>query len=166
VIRFASAGAVAVAAVIVAVAGQASGSAPRPTVVGPLTGIQKIQHVVVIMQENRSFDQYFGTFPGLPAGDGMPLGTCVAEPTKKDPSFCQKPYHSPVDESGGGPHDNAAFVNDLDGGKMDGFYGEVANTPLCKTPDATGCRNPGRIDVMGYHDGKDIPEHRDLRELG
>ena len=28
-----------------------------------------IQHVVVIMQENRSFDTYFGTFPGA---DGIP----------------------------------------------------------------------------------------------
>ncbi|MEA2145511.1 MAG: hypothetical protein QOG59_1098, partial [Solirubrobacteraceae bacterium] len=27
-------------------------------------GIHKIRHVVVIMQENRSFDNYFGTFPG------------------------------------------------------------------------------------------------------
>src|SRR5579863_8454347 len=30
-----------------------------------LSGIQKIQHIVVIMQENRSFDEYFGTFPGV-----------------------------------------------------------------------------------------------------
>jgi phospholipase C len=34
-----------------------------------LTGIHKIEHVVVIMQENRSFDSYFGTFPGA---DGIP----------------------------------------------------------------------------------------------
>ena len=27
-------------------------------------GLDKIKHVVVIMQENRSFDSYFGTFPG------------------------------------------------------------------------------------------------------
>ena len=33
------------------------------------TGIHKIKHVVVIMQENRSFDQYFGTYPGA---DGIP----------------------------------------------------------------------------------------------
>ena len=26
-------------------------------------GIHKIKHVVVVMQENRSFDHYFGTFP-------------------------------------------------------------------------------------------------------
>ena len=31
--------------------------------------IHKIKHVVVIMQENRSFDTYFGTYPGA---DGIP----------------------------------------------------------------------------------------------
>ena len=31
--------------------------------------IHKIKHVIVIMQENRSFDQYFGTYPGA---DGLP----------------------------------------------------------------------------------------------
>jgi phospholipase C len=28
-----------------------------------LNGIHRIRHVVVIQQENRSFDSYFGTFP-------------------------------------------------------------------------------------------------------
>jgi hypothetical protein len=35
---------------------------------------EKIQHVVVIMQENRSFDHYFGTYPGaegIPMQDGV-----------------------------------------------------------------------------------------------
>ncbi len=73
------------------------------------------------MQENRSFDQYFGTYPGLPSGAGMPVGTCVPEPTKKDPSFCQMPYHSTDDENNGGPHDNTAFVDDLASGSLDGF---------------------------------------------
>ncbi|HET6449436.1 MAG TPA: alkaline phosphatase family protein, partial [Conexibacter sp.] len=27
-------------------------------------GIHAIRHVIVVMQENRSFDSYFGTFPG------------------------------------------------------------------------------------------------------
>src|SRR5579864_6454008 len=35
-----------------------------------LTGINKIKHIVIIMQENRSFDSYFGTFPGA---DGIPM---------------------------------------------------------------------------------------------
>src|SRR5277367_2219964 len=33
-----------------------------------------IKHVIVIMQENRSFDQYFGTFPGA---DGIPPDACI-----------------------------------------------------------------------------------------
>src|SRR6516162_2218558 len=33
------------------------------------TGIHKIKHVVIIMQENRSFDSFFGTYPGA---DGIP----------------------------------------------------------------------------------------------
>src|SRR5947208_9328988 len=31
--------------------------------------LAKIKHVIIIMQENRSFDEYFGTFPGA---DGIP----------------------------------------------------------------------------------------------
>jgi len=34
------------------------------------TGIHKIEHVVILMQENRSFDSYFGTFRGV---DGIPM---------------------------------------------------------------------------------------------
>src|SRR3954462_3963540 len=32
-------------------------------------GLTRIQHVIVIVQENRSFDTYFGTYPGA---DGIP----------------------------------------------------------------------------------------------
>ena len=48
----------------------------------PHRGIHRIRHVVVIMQENRSFDSYFGTFPGahgLPAEDGR-FTVCVPDP--------------------------------------------------------------------------------------
>jgi phospholipase C len=40
-------------------------------------GIHKIQHVVMIQQENRSFDSYFGTYPGA---NGIPAGICVPDP--------------------------------------------------------------------------------------
>ncbi len=52
---------------------------PAPTVtVPPGTDLlalarAKIKHIVVIMQENRSFDHYFGTYPGAdPAGRRSP----------------------------------------------------------------------------------------------
>ncbi|MDQ1456470.1 MAG: phospholipase, partial [Actinomycetota bacterium] len=47
------------------VAAGCSGGGSSP----PAQGIHKIRHVIVIMQENRSFDSYFGTYPGA---DGIP----------------------------------------------------------------------------------------------
>ena len=61
------------------------------------TGIHKIRHVIVIMQENRSFDSYFGTFPGA---DGIPMrngepAVCVPDPAGPT---CVKPYHDASDQ--------------------------------------------------------------------
>ncbi|HVA33938.1 MAG TPA: alkaline phosphatase family protein, partial [Candidatus Baltobacteraceae bacterium] len=42
-----------------------------PTIFSGLSG--KIQHVVVIVQENRSFDNFFATYPGA---DGATSGLC------------------------------------------------------------------------------------------
>ena len=39
-----------------------------------------IQHVVIIVQENRSFDSYFGTYPGA---NGIPNGHLRAAVTKE-----------------------------------------------------------------------------------
>jgi phospholipase C len=52
------------------------------TSVSAAQGIHKIQHVVVIQQENRSFDSYFGTYPGaegLPMANGQPV-VCLPDP--------------------------------------------------------------------------------------
>ena len=62
-----------------------SGDPPETVAGGPLgsyvvpAGIHKIKHVIMIMQENRSFDSYFGTYPGatgIPIYDGVPT-VCV-----------------------------------------------------------------------------------------
>src|SRR5689334_8929449 len=81
----------------------------------PIDGIHNIQHVVVIMQENRSFDTYFGTFPGA---NGIPARVCVPDPVN---GRCVAPFHNPVDKNSGGPHGTAAARADIDGGSMDGF---------------------------------------------
>ena len=123
----------------------------------PPGGLHKIKHVVVIMQENRTFDSYFGTYPGA---DGLPADVCVPDPGTGS-GQCVKPYHDPNDLNRGGPHDAAAFAADVDGGKMDGFVAEA------EKPRGKGCkRNPnlprctgGRTttDVMGYHDARELP---------
>jgi phospholipase C len=126
-------------------------------------GIHKIKHVVVIMQENRSFDHYFGTYPGA---DGFPrtadgdFAVCVPDPVK---SGCQKPYHDTNDLNAGGPHGDAAATADIAGGKMDGFIGqaEFGRRSACiKNPNDPLCsRRSENPDVMGYHDGQDIPNY-------
>src|SRR5918996_1453170 len=67
-------------------------------------GIGKIDHFIFIVQENRSFDHYFGTFPGA---DGLPTNangeftTCVPDPVL---GHCAKPYHDDTLIDLGGPH--------------------------------------------------------------
>ncbi|HYL52694.1 MAG TPA: alkaline phosphatase family protein, partial [Acidimicrobiia bacterium] len=65
--------------------------------------IHKIRHVVVIMQENRSFDSYFGTYPGadgIPMRNGVP-DVCVPDPVQK---ACIRPFPDHADVNVGGPH--------------------------------------------------------------
>ena len=91
--------------------------APRTV---PLAGIHKIKHVVVIMQENRSFDSYFGTFPdadGIPMKAGRP-SVCAPDPKTH---VCVRPFHDRSDRNAGGPHQHMDAVNDINHGSMDGF---------------------------------------------
>src|SRR5215472_13762405 len=95
------------------VAGGALGSYVVPS------GIHKIKHVIIIMQENRSFDSYFGTYPGaagFPMRNGVPT-ICVPNPA----GGCTRPYHDKADINGGGPHSEANAVADINRGKMNGF---------------------------------------------
>jgi phospholipase C len=121
----------------------------------PLRGIHKIQHVVVVMQENRSFDSYFGTFPGA---DGIPPGVCVPDPAA---GGCVRPFHDARDMNAGGPHGHPAALADIDRGKMDGFVAQQEKaTPGCQGTFNPACAPGGATrDVMGYHDGRDIPNY-------
>jgi phospholipase C len=130
-----------------------AGAAAAP----PLTGIHKIKHIVVIMQENRSFDSYFGTYPGA---DGIPKHVCVPDPLR---GGCQRPYHNHRAVNFGGPHDHRDAIKDINTGGMNGFIGqaEVGRRTWCnKHFDAPACSfAPKRPDVMGYHDWHEIPNY-------
>jgi phospholipase C len=61
-----------------------------------------IKHIVVIMQENRSFDNYFGTYPGA---NGIPKGTaCMPLSPSHSTIGCVKPFLSTSAVSGDLPH--------------------------------------------------------------
>jgi phospholipase C len=151
--------------------GQGGASTPRPVAqlsappsvasTSAPPGLEKIDHFIFIMQENRSFDSYFGTYPGA---NGIPAGVVVPGPTGN----MVAPFHDPNDINRGGPHgwDNAQA--DINGGKMDGFliqsWRSVARNPVRpNAPNATARGNPR--DVLGYHDWREIPNYWDYAKL-
>jgi len=122
---------------------------------------QKIKHIVIIMQENRSFDEYFGTYPGA---DGIPMQNGAPTVCSNDPKTgqCIRPYHNPEDVNSGGPHGASSATADIDGGKMDGFVGQFRDaSKACKgkSADTPGCVEGKTPDVMGWHDAREIPNY-------
>ncbi|HUY15686.1 MAG TPA: alkaline phosphatase family protein [Terriglobia bacterium] len=101
-------------------------------------GIKKINHIIWIIQENRSFDNYFGTFPGA---DGIPPDTCL--PKMPGSRACIAPFHMP---EGAPPcdlgHSWQTAHAGWDNGKMDGFVWAHGTTY-----------------TMGYYDQRDIPNY-------
>ncbi len=124
------------------------------------TAIHKIQHVIIIMQENRSFDSYFGTFPGadgIPMSHGVPT-VCIPDPIH--PGTCVRPFvdHADVNVLGG-PHAETNERADVDNGKMNGFLAqaEASDRYNCTSPTKHGCKTART--VMGYHTQSDIPNY-------
>jgi phospholipase C len=131
----------------------------NPLGIGRAHGIHKIRHVVVIMQENRSFDSYFGTFPGA---DGIPsrggqFTVCLRDPRSGD---CDYPYHDPSQVNGGAQHNADSARADIEGGTMGGFVA-TAERPGGRACGATAavCQTSAPPDVMGYHDAREIPNY-------
>ena len=133
-------------------------AAPVASAIASPHGIHKIKHVVIIMQENRSFDSYFGTYPGadgIPGLAGHPGRVpCVPDPLRHD---CVRPYHDPDDINYGGPHDAVAFITDYDKGRMDGFIRSRENCQNALDPQ--DCIATLTVDMMGYHDQREIPNY-------
>ncbi len=73
--------------------------------------VKRIEHVVVVIQENRSFDNLFATFPGADgATEGKMSNGQMVHLKKSDLAF-------PIDLN----HNWLVFLRDYDDGKMDGF---------------------------------------------
>ena len=74
-----------------------------------------IKHIVVIMQENHTFDNYFGTYPGA---NGIPKNACMPLDPDHPNKGCVKPFLSanvtPPDMSHGYKSSQIAYDN----GKM------------------------------------------------
>jgi phospholipase C len=102
-----------------------------------------IRHVVTVMQENHSFDNYFGTYPGA---DGVPDDACMPRDPAARKRGCVAPFHignRPVEDLSDTPQVAAA---QLHGGAMDGFLSAIAQQRGREQPL-----------VMGHYDQRELP---------
>ena len=122
------------------------------TVTAAANGLANLKHVIFFLQENRSFDSYFGMLGPYKASeglandvDGLDLNTTLLN-TQGQPVH---PFHyQTVCTENLSPAWNESHV-DVDGGLMDGFM--RTSTSVSSTIDPTGTR------AMGYYDQSDLP---------
>jgi phospholipase C len=134
----------------------------RAAEAAPLTGfnLSQVKHLVFLMQENRSFDHYFGTFPGVrgfsdPTAMKLPNGRKVfQQPDPSNPDGYLEPYHMSTITTGAAAvpslsHDWRDQHASWNYGAMDGW--------LLAHVAADGDSN-GPF-TMGYYEEQDIPFH-------
>jgi len=115
------------------------------------TSLSSIDHIVILEMENRSFDEMFGTYPGV---NGIPSDVnCNPDLRTHE---CIYPYHETSTVNHGGPHDPAAERGDLDGGKLDGFVSWAQTHGDLLQAD----------ELMGYHTCAELPVYCDLASQG
>ena len=97
-----------------------------------------IKNIIIVLQENHTFDNYFGAYPNA---EGT-AGKSICLPESLGTPKCIAPFHdsnlTPVDMN----HNWRSAHEDYDAGGMDGFvYSE------------------GNAETMGYYDASDIPHY-------
>jgi phospholipase C len=119
----------------------------QPVAAAPATATP-IEHFVFLMQENHTFDNYFGTRPGV---DGIPAGTCM--PVRRgEPEGCVRPFHIGDRGSLDLDHTEQAFTIQYDGGRMDGFIEGVSSQG-----------KDGSL-AMAHYDDRDLPYYWNLAD--
>jgi phospholipase C len=125
------------------------GALPYPSLpAGMPTGAFPFDHLVIVMQENHSFDNYLGMLPrrGQPLADGFTFNA-AGEPTNWNPVGSDRMYVYHQSGEVGSQDTGSQSWNDshrqINGGAMDGFA-------------ATG---PGS---MGYYTDEDLPFYYSL----
>ncbi len=129
-------------------------------------GIEKLEHLIFIVQENRSFDHYFGLYPGADglkrSADGS-FAVCI--PDRFQGGRCVPPFISRADDHDGGPHAHAASVKSVNDGEMDGFIDALPARPgKCwidrDRPECDERLGPqGQPDVMSTLTRRSIPNY-------
>jgi phospholipase C len=132
--------------------------APRITitVTDKTQGLSNLKHIIFFVQENRSFNNYFGMLGQYRASLGLPnnidgINLNAALPNTQGQLV--HPYHyQTVCTENLSPSWSESHI-DVDGGKMDNFLKMTKSVP--STIDPTGTR------AMGFYTEADLPSYYD-----
>ncbi len=128
------------------------GSTPPPT-----GGLSNLNHIIFMLQENRSQDNYFGRMGQYRRDRGFndPYNELPLTVTLIDRGgHAVQPYHfQTVCHENLSPGWNESHY-DVDGGKMDNFMKTTGSVPSTIDPDGTR--------AMGYYDWTDLPYYYEL----
>ncbi|MGA8840275.1 MAG: alkaline phosphatase family protein [Candidatus Aquilonibacter sp.] len=131
---------------------------PAPQVDPALLALvrSKIKHVFVIYQENRSFDSYFGSFPGADN-----LATTFAQTQgfrQYDPLGNQwvTPFRITTPDTADADHSRPALITKSDGGRMDLFVSTEEFGLLAKGYSREDAQRVGLL-TMAFEDCDTIP---------
>jgi phospholipase C len=109
-----------------------------------------IEHFIVVMQQNHTFDNYFGTYPGA---NGIPDGVCIPTSLAAQKSAsCITPFKLgdyPVNDLS---HSAVIFAGQYQNGKMNGFI------------DALSKLNQDGKLSMAHYDEDNIPFYWNLAD--
>jgi phospholipase C len=164
-------------AALLSLAGLASPAVPASAAPGAGWGTGQprtpIRHLVVIFQENSSFDHYFGTYPhaanppgeprfaarpGTPAVNGLTPGLLTSNPNDSNPQRLARSQALTCGASNNYHNEQVA----ADGGQMDNFVaGTGGSTTLADCLASVGDTSPDTgpqpdYAVMDYFDGNTV----------
>jgi phospholipase C len=116
----------------------------------------RIKHVFIIYQENRSFDSYFGTFPGA-ENLASPLAQTHGF-TQHDPlgGTAVQPFRITDPDTEGPSQSRPVALAKIDGGAMDGFVAAQEAVSKKKFGNDAAARDVGAL-TMAYYDCDTIP---------
>jgi phospholipase C len=98
--------------------------------------ISQIKHVVILMQENRSFDHYFGSMPGVRGfGDPSAIPGVFQQPDPQNPDGYLYPFHADTTSTSAQalPSTSHSWLpqhDSWDNGAMDGFVTARLNSAI------------------------------------
>ncbi len=116
---------------------EVTGGRPWPAPKEPSRSERRIAHIIFLIQENHTFDNYFGTYP---RAEGFPANLRVPLQPGGPPQVAPFHFTSPLTHDMRHRWETAHEA--MNGGKMDGFIGAEHSR-----------------DTMGYYDRSDLPNY-------